>query len=201
MSQRPISGLMRQPVTVTRGLAALGLAALVAALLVLCAAPAARAAEQRMALTPTNAEIRFSVGALGLFSIDGRFARFDGALRRDPMAPLATEVVMQVDTTSIEAEGGATGAARNADLLRTREFPTMIFRSTGVARDAAGALRLDGLLTLAGVTRPLSLAVRETAQGGFVASGALQRRDFGLTAMRPFVSDRVALTVTVAPIR
>jgi polyisoprenoid-binding protein YceI len=197
---------MHQPATAPLGLAApglavLGLAALVAALLLMCVAPAARAAEQRVALSPANAEIRFSIGALGLFSIDGRFARFDGALRRDPQAPLATQVVMQVDTTSIEAQGGALEAARDADLLRTREFPTMTFRSTGVARDAAGALRLDGMLTLAGVSRPLSLAVRETPQGGFVANGTLQRRDYGLTAMRPFVSDRVALTVTVAPIR
>lgn len=184
-----------------RGLAVLGLAALIAALLVLCAAPAARAADQLVALTPANAEIRFSIGALGLFSIDGRFARFSGELSRDPMNPARTRAAMLVDTTSIEADGGASESAREIDLLRTREFPTMSFRSLALVRDAAGATRLDGLLTLAGVTRPLSLAVRETAQGGFVASGALQRGEFGLTAMRPFVSDRVALTVTVAPVR
>jgi polyisoprenoid-binding protein YceI len=193
---------MRQPATtMPAGLAALGLAALLAALLVMCAAPAARAAEQRVLLSPGNAEIRFSIGALGLFNIDGRFARFSGELLRDPVDPARTRAAMLVDTTSIEADGGASDTARELDLLRTREFPTMRFQSLALVRDASGAARLDGMLTLAGVTRPLSLAVRETPQGGFVASGALQRGEFGLTAMRPFVSDRVALTVTVAPIR
>lgn len=192
---------MRQSATAPLGLAALGLAALVAALLVLCAAPLARAAEQRVTLSPANAEIRFSIGALGLFTIDGRFARFTGELARDPADPARTKAAMLVDTTSIEAQGGAAETARGLDLLRTREFPTMSFRSLAVVREAAGAARLDGMLTLAGVTRPLSLEVHATAQGGFVASGALQRRDYGLTGMRPFVSDRVALTVTVAPIR
>lgn len=173
---------------------ALLLLALAATLL---AAPAVRAQETSVALTPANAEIRFSIGVLGVFSMQGRFARFTGELRQDPADTARTRAAMLVDTASIEAEGGAASAARDSDLLRTREFPTMSFRSLAVVHDATGAARLEGLLTLAGVTRPLVLNVQPTPAGGFAASGELSRREFGLDSLRPLVSDRVALSVTV----
>lgn len=163
----------------------------------LLAAPAVRAQETRVALTPANAEIRFSIGVLGVFTMQGRFARFTGELLQDPANSTSTRAAMLVDTASIEAEGGASDAARDADLLRTREFPTMSFRSLAVVHDATGAARLEGLLTLAGVTRPLSLHVQPTPAGGFAASGELSRGAFGLDSLRPLVSDRVALSVTV----
>jgi polyisoprenoid-binding protein YceI len=159
----------------------------------------ARAQETRLALTPANAEIRFSIGVLGVFSMQGHFARFTGELLRDPTDTSRTRAAMLVDTGSIEAEGGGANAAREADLLRTREFPTMSFRSLEVVRNANGDARLEGLLTLAGVTHPLSLHVQPTPAGGFAASGELSRSAYGLGSMRPLVSDRVALSVVVHP--
>ena len=164
-------------------------------LLALLASPAG-AETRTLSLSPANTVIAFSIGALGLFSLEGHFSRFAGALRIDPTLPEATEVAVLVDTDSVEAEGGATDTARELDLLRTREYPTLAFRSLAVTLDGDGAAHLQGQLTLAGVTRPLDLAVRRAA-GSFIATGILERSAHGLTALRPILADRVRLSITV----
>jgi polyisoprenoid-binding protein YceI len=169
---------------------------IVALLLMLATVPAA-AQQRALALSPANTTIAFSIGALGLFSLEGRFTRFAGELRLDERDIARTQVAVLVDTTSVEAEGGASDLARDLDLLRTREFPTMVFRSLTVTRGADGAVRLDGILTLAGVTRPLQLTARRDSQT-IAAAGVLERGAHGLTALRPILADRVRLSITIA---
>jgi polyisoprenoid-binding protein YceI len=164
-------------------------------LLLLLSLPAA-AQQRALPLSPGNTTIAFSIGVLGLFSLEGRFTRFAGELRLDERDPGRTQVAVLVDTTSVEAEGGASDLARDLDLLRTREFPTMSFRSVMVTRDADGAMTLQGMLTLAGVTRPLHLAVRRDSRH-LAAAGVLERGTYGLSALRPLLSDRVRLAITI----
>jgi polyisoprenoid-binding protein YceI len=158
----------------------------------------ARAAAQprALALTPANTGITFAIGALGLFDLAGRFTRLAGELRFDPAQPTATQVAVLVDTTSVEADGGGAATARSLDLLRTGDFPTMAYRSTAVALAPDGTATLAGLLTLAGVTRPLALGVRREPQA-FAATGMLERGAHGLTALRPILADRVRLAITI----
>lgn len=167
-------------------------------LLLACCTPlVARARPRTLALSPANTTIGFSIGALGLFTLEGGFTRFAGVLVFDAARPAAAEVAVMVDTTSVQAEGGGADAARARDLLRTHEFPVMSYRSTRVMPDAApGAATLEGTLTLAGVARPLALAVRADA-AGFVATGTLERGAHGLTALRPILADRVRLALAV----
>jgi polyisoprenoid-binding protein YceI len=169
---------------------------MIALLLVLTGTPVA-AQQRALSLSPANTTIAFSIGALGLFSLEGRFTRFAGELRLDDRDPARTQVAVLVDTTSVEAEGGASDLARDLDLLRTREFPTMVFRSVTVSQGADGAVRLDGVLTLAGVTRPLQLTARRDSQR-IAAAGVLERGAHGLSALRPILSDRVRLSITIA---
>lgn len=168
------------------------------ALLLACCLPAPAQAQARaLALSPSNTTIRFAIGALGLFTLEGRFTRFAGVLVLDPARPDATEVAVMVDTTSVQAEGGSADAARERDLLKTRDFPVMTYRSARVTPGAAsGEATLDGLLTLAGITRPLALQVRGDA-AGFAATGELERSAHGLTALRPILADRARLSIAV----
>lgn len=151
---------------------------------------------RELVLSPANTTIGFAIGALGLFTLQGRFTRFAGALRLDPAAPLRTQVAVLVDATSVEAEGGASDTARELDLLRTREFPTLAFHAERLVLAQDGSARLHGQLSLAGVTRPLELAVLR-GSASFSASGILERSAHGLTALRPILADRVRLSITV----
>ena len=67
---------------------------------------------------------------------------------------------------------------------------TLTFSSERVTRVGEGRLRIDGSLTIRGVTRPVTLEVREEGRGrdpwggerlAFSASTTIDRRDFGLT--------------------
>jgi len=174
-----------------------GLAPALVLPLVLPLAVAIAVAQPRtLALSPANTDIAFSIGALGMFTLRGHFSRFAGDLQADPARPEATRVAVLIDTGSVQAEGGGSDTARELDLLRTRDFPTMAFRSVAVSIDAGGMAHLNGLLTLAGITRPLNLLVRQ-APGRLEAQGVLERSMHGLTALRPILADRVQLSITV----
>lgn len=78
---------------------------------------------------------------------------------------------------------------RSADFLDVETHPTLEFRTTGVRHDA-GTWTVDGELSLAGRTRPVTLSVEfdGSAQDpwgntriGFAASTTVNREDFGLT--------------------
>jgi polyisoprenoid-binding protein YceI len=166
-----------------------------ALLLLLLATPAA-AQVRTLALTQANTAITFRVGALGLFDLAGRFTRIAGDLRLDPARPEAAAVAVLVDTTSVEAEGDVADTARSIDLLRTRDFPTMVFRSLAVVPAGDGELSVQGTLTLAGVTRPLLLAARRVGTT-IEATGTIERSMHGLTALRPILADRVRLAISI----
>ncbi len=147
-------------------------------------------------LSPANTTIGFSIGALGLFTLQGHFTRFAGDLLLDQARPEATRVAVLVDTTSVEAEGGASDTAREIDLLRTQDFPTLSFRSESVSVAPDGSATVLGQLTLAGITKPLQLVVRREQQS-FLAAGIVERSSHGLFALRPILADRVRLAIAV----
>jgi polyisoprenoid-binding protein YceI len=100
------------------------------------------------------------------------------------------EVVARFDAGSLRATGNvAPGDARkierNAaeDVLAARRFPTIELRSTRVTVDGERA-RIEGNLTLHGVTRPL--VVDAVADGShWRAEVRLDQRDFGI---KPFTA-------------
>jgi polyisoprenoid-binding protein YceI len=81
----------------------------------------------------------------------------------------------------------------------------MRFVSTRVTSVGAGALRIEGNLTLHGVTKPLTLEAKlnKTAPNpfdkkptlGFSAKGSLKRSDFGMASAIPIIGDVVTLTI------
>ena len=81
------------------------------------------------------------------------------------------------------------------------------FVSTSV--DATGtSAKIDGNLTLNGITRPVTLAAEFTGAGnnpynkkltvGFSATTTIKRSDFGIDTAIPLVSDEVELEIHVA---
>ena len=72
-------------------------------------------------------------------------------------------------------------------------------------------LRVDGQLTLLGITRPLSLGIKRNKEGtspilpnyvvGFSATGSLKRSDFGMDAYIPLVGDVIRVRLEVEAVR
>lgn len=66
------------------------------------------------------------------------------------------------------------------ELLDSTRFPAITFESTNVEQDGEGRVRVIGMLSLHGVTRPVSIVARYT-NGRYAGTFALKQRDFGIT--------------------
>lgn len=180
------------------------------AALALIACPAALPAEPvDYRFDPTHSRLYFHVDHLGYSRSIGRFARFDGSFRFDPDDPAAARAEVRIEIGSIDMGD----ADWNRTLLGKRwfaaaEHPEAIFRSlrwVPTGDDNEG--RLEGELTLRGITRPVMLEVRVNRIGpnpytlrhtaGFSAKALISRREFGLAATPGAVGDEVGLWIEV----
>jgi polyisoprenoid-binding protein YceI len=177
------------------GLALLGLAALPAR-----AQPAP--SDARYVLNTAHSRFGFSIGHFFVSSTEGQFTRFDGRLVFPRQAPERGTVTIHVSPGSVD-----TGIAARDDHLRTPDFfdvaqyPLASFESSSLVESGTSSGKLTGLLTLHGVTKPVSLDVTlETpdltaASLKFSARGTLKRSDFGMTGFMGVIGDDVSLTI------
>lgn len=175
--------------------------AALAALLLPLATPSARAADTvpagRYTLDRSHASLLFSVDHLGFSHYTARFRRFDATLQFDPAKLAAARVEVTVDATSIEtdypdpAKLDFNAQLQGADWLDAKAHPTLTYRSRRVVPSGDGKFRIEGELTLRGITRPVVLEARYNggyaghpmdphARIGFSATGRLRRSEFGM---------------------
>jgi polyisoprenoid-binding protein YceI len=141
------------------------------------------------AIDVSHSSINFKVRHLGLAKTRGRFATFDGTVEVGER-PEDTTVEVRIDAASIETHDATRDEhLRSADFFDVANHPQLTFRSTGV-RGAGSDWVLDGELTIAGVTKPVSLEVDYDGVGGdpwggtragFTAKAEVNREDWGLT--------------------
>ena len=144
-------------------------------------------------LDKAHASLLFRVDHLGFSKYTGRFATFDAELQFDPVNPAASSVKVTIDPRSLQLENppeGFIATLLGAQWLDAEKFPQMTFRSTKVARSGTD-LRIDGDMTLHGVTQPMTLVAKfnggyaghpydPNARIGFSARGTLERSAFGV---------------------
>jgi polyisoprenoid-binding protein YceI len=148
-------------------------------------------------LDKAHASLIFRVDHLGFSNYTARFKRFDAKLDFDPQDLADSKVVATVDANSLEtdfpdpAKLDFNAVLKGAEWLDVAKFPTMTFESTRIAVTGENTMRIDGALTLHGVTRPVVLEGKfnggyaghpldPNARIGFSARGTLRRSEFGV---------------------
>lgn len=161
--------------------------------LALVASPDAAEAPDAVEYTAdvAHSTVGFRVRHLGISWVNGRFTRFSSTFTWDPDDPASSRVTATIDAGSID-----TGNGRRDDHLRSEDFlwverhPTIAFASRSVESDGEGGLRIEGDLTIRGVTRPVELEAtlegETTGRGGqpivsWSAETRIRRQDWGLT--------------------
>jgi polyisoprenoid-binding protein YceI len=182
------------------------LSALVAtslALVVVLAAPIARAVPRRYTLDSGASRLVIHVGKAGLFGFAGHehevvAGTFHGSATFDPDRLAQSTVDLTFDAGALRVSGQGEpaddvpqvqAAMLGTDCLDARRFATVRFVSTSAAPaggvgPGGGDLTLRGELTLHGVTRPLTLRVHLDVKGDTLeATGrtTLRQTDFGIT--------------------
>jgi len=141
------------------------------------------------AIDVSHSSINFKVRHLGLAKTRGRFTRFEGVVQVGEQ-PTDTSVEVSIELDSVDTHDETRdNHLRSPDFFDVANHPTMTFRSTGV-RGAGTDWVLDGDLTIAGVTKPVSLEVEYDGvstdpwggvRAGFTAKTEVNREDWGLT--------------------
>ncbi|MEM7292864.1 MAG: YceI family protein [Pseudomonadota bacterium] len=157
-------------------------------------------------LDPAHSSVHFKVDHLGFSKQVGRFNRFSGSLDFDPENPSGAQLHALVDTTSIDFNNpDLEDTVRGASWLNTEAFPQAEFRTLSATATGENRLLVDGELTLAGNTAPLSIDIvfnggannfisgRYTL--GFAAEAQLQRSNFGIDSFIGAVGDDVFLDI------
>ncbi len=160
----------------------------------------------RYKVDPNHTQVTFGVSHMGFSIYRGRFSGVDGTLQLDPKRVAAAALDVQVPVASVSTTSDKLdGELKSDQWLDAGKYPQMRFRSTRITPTGAGQARIDGELTLHGVTRPVTLEARFVGAGtdplakaytiGFEASGRLSRSAFGVKTYVPLIGDQVELTL------
>jgi polyisoprenoid-binding protein YceI len=173
----------------------------------------------RWFLEPGHTAAEFSARHMMVTNVRGHFKDVHGRVDFDEKSPLGASVEVVIDTRKLwTGEPARDAHLRSADFLDVEHHPEIRYRGRVVTLETAHEWIVDGELTIRGVARPMQLRVNflgtwETPwwdgkvdrgpklRAGFVASGRINRRDFGvnwnsaLARSGVVVSDEVQITI------
>ena len=160
---------------------------------------------------PGHTAAEFTVRHMMVTNVRGHFKDIHGALDFDPAAPERAVVEIVIDASGLwTGENDRDAHLKSPDFLDVEKYPKIVFKSDGVEMTGASEARVQGHLTLRGVTRPVALEVYYLGQwqtpwwedgvdkgpktrAGFTATTAINRHDFGVSWNAPL--DRGGLVV------
>jgi polyisoprenoid-binding protein YceI len=141
-------------------------------------------------IDPGHAEVAFIGRHFMLTKVRGRFTDVGGVVViTDDPADSTVEVTIGMASVN-SGNDTRDDHLRSAELFDVATFPTATYRSSRVVWTGGDEARVEGDLTIRGITRPVPLQVRFVGEavdpwGGqravFSATGRVNREDFGIT--------------------
>ena len=170
---------------------------------------AAHAQTSTWTIDPVHSGVEFQIRHLGVSNVHGSFSKVAGTIKLDEKDVTKSSVEATIDATTVNTNEPKRDAhLKSADFFNVEKFPTMTFKSTSFT-NASGKLQMIGDLTLAGVTKPVTLDVDGPAApqkgmggktvSGFSATGTIHRADFGFGSKysAPMLGDDVKFSIDV----
>ena len=153
-----------------------------------------------------HTKVGFSATHFGISHVEGRFKNVTVTLaaKKDDFTDAAIEMI--ADVKSIDTDI----TMRDNDLksgswFDADKYPTLTFKSTSFKKTNDNNYKLEGNITIHGITKPISLDVIYNGKGlnpmtkkssvGFTITGKINRNDFsvGTGAGNSLVSDQIEL--------
>jgi polyisoprenoid-binding protein YceI len=141
-------------------------------------------------IDPAHTQAEFSVKHLMIATVRGHFGNVTGTVTVQNDDPTTGNVNVSIEAKSLDTRDEKRDAhLRSPDFFDVEKYPTINFRSTRVDR-AGDGFRLTGDLTIAGVTKPVTLEVQDEGRArdpwgnekaAFSATTKIKRSEFGLT--------------------
>ena len=164
-------------------------------------------------IDPIHSEVSFVVRHMVVSKVRGRFDSFEGVIVTAE-DPLSSSVEAVIDATSINTnQAQRDDHIRSADFFDVANHPKISFRSTAL-RPEGGDYLLEGVLTIRGVTKPVTLELEVNGftpdpfggtRTGFSASTEINRQDFGVSYNGPIpgadnamvLSDKITINIEI----
>jgi polyisoprenoid-binding protein YceI len=158
----------------------------------------------RYTLDPSHGKITWSVSHLGFSTYVGQFHDVAATLVLDARNPAASQLDATIAMKSVGTfSQGLDQHLQTADFFDVANHPTARFTATRITLVDARTARIDGQLTLRGVTRPVTMQARFNQAGvnpaskrytiGFEGEATIKRSDFGVSYALPLLGDEVTL--------
>ncbi|MEQ8934399.1 MAG: YceI family protein [Amphiplicatus sp.] len=158
-------------------------------------------------LDPQHASVLFAVEHLGFSTFYGRFADISGRLALNGAEPPNSDVAIRIGAASIDTLSVDLNDQLKGDgMFDAAAHPDILFSSTRVSITGENEADVEGVLTIKGVSAPLTIhavfhgggtaPVTGARTVGFDASAALSRKQFGLDRWSGFVGDEVRLIIS-----
>ncbi|MGY6268177.1 YceI family protein [Achromobacter denitrificans] len=159
-------------------------------------------------IDPEHTEIVVTWDHLGYSKPTAHAGSVTGTIRYDAARPSNSAVDLRVPVPKLTSHVPKLDEMlQGSEFFEAARYPDIQFKSTSVTDRGDGKLRIDGILRVKGIDKPVVLEARKNNQGvhpmaqrpaiGFDATTTLKRSDFGVDAFAPGVSDDVQLRITV----
>jgi polyisoprenoid-binding protein YceI len=163
-------------------------------------------AAEELHIGAARGSIDFAIGDSKIFRTTGSFKEWQGLVLVDDGDVSRSTVRVNVATSSIQMlDAQQSEMLKDTDFFDVAKFPQMIYASSKVERTGDSTLKVEGTITLRGITRPMELEVSVTdrkpdaAAGAryarFRAAGSLKRSEFGMVKYIDVVGDTVDFSI------
>jgi len=168
--------------------------------------PLRASAAEQLHIGAARGSIDFAIGDSKIFRTTGSFKEWQGTVLVDDSDVARSTVLVNVNTSSIQMmDPQQSEMLKDTDFFDVAKFPQMTYQSSKVTRTSDTALKVEGQVTLRGITRPMELEVSVTdrkpdaAAGAryarFRAAGSLKRSEFGMVKFIDVVGDTVDFSI------
>jgi len=138
---------------------------------------------------PDHSSIEFKIKHM-TSKVSGAFREFSGEFVYDEAKPEAFKLNATIKADSIDTRNAKRDEhLKSPDFFDTKKFPTLTYAGKSAKKIADKKYKVEGDLSMHGVTKPVSLDVEVTEEAvnpwglkvtGGTATGKLMRKDFGL---------------------
>jgi polyisoprenoid-binding protein YceI len=168
-------------------------------------------------IDPAHSRIGFVARHAMVTKVRGSFNEFEGTAKAPSTDPATWSAQVVIQAKSIDTRNEQRDEhLRSNDFLAMDDYPTITFSSTSIEPVGEPTYRVNGDLTVRGVTKPVSIDVEYQGAAtdpfgnhrvGFEGSTTISRKDFGITwnaALETggvLVGDKIVLEFEISAIK
>lgn len=161
-------------------------------------------------LDPRHSFVEFVISHLGFSLMQGNFNDISGSFAYDPKKPNEASISVVIKTKSVDTNDAERDKhIRSEDFFHVDKFPEATFTSTKATLDDKGG-KLEGKLTLHGITKPVTINVTTIGAGddpwggyrrGYLGETTIKRSDFNMHYNLGPLADEVKLRLFIEGIK